>query len=589
MQTETVQEVPPDSAYALIGHLRQYPRDTERDPADLARQFDLDPLFVERVLEAVDPPEAEPADEIRLRISLRPLLAAGRSALARFDRLTRRPLRFLLATFALGGALVLGLQVVSEGARLSEFSSGFRLTLVSTALVLVALAALHMTLYFRQAKVRYALYGGFALWVLLTPVSVLGVWHLSSLDERRHALVWITAIGVSILCLLYTGTGALCAVVGGWVQLRRIERREERMSRQDLLARYFELQARFRRATAAGVYDEPWEEWPVVARFRRLPRRWSALAGLSLGLVSVMITGPLALRPVGDVPNVPRLLMDAMVDVLTFLTHIAIGFLCARPKVALAASAAASVAAALATLLPVGVFGPWYYANPSHIVDVLAGGACFLFVAWVSALGAEVHARSIHQSNLAQNDQATLAAEMLRIQWRLSDGAMNVCVVVVDVARSRDMKANADPLDVEYSFREYQDWVCEICEDRGGRVHSTAGDGAVVAFPTCEEAFAAARRLQTALPEFNRTVNRLPKPFRLRIGLHVGHVEGDLDEVQFTEVIDVAAHLQTAAPVSGIAVSAKVAAALKEANFVPLAREVDGHKVYLALSPVEEE
>ncbi|MGV3615630.1 MAG: adenylate/guanylate cyclase domain-containing protein [Fimbriimonas sp.] len=588
MQTESVREVPPEAAFTLIAHLRQFPRDAERAPADLAQELGLDPGFVERVLQAVDPPDPEPTDEIRLRISLRPLYDGARSALGHFDRLTKRPLRFLLATIVFGALVALGLQLFTKSAGLSEFSRGFQLSVGWTTFVLVALVALHMALYFRHAKVRFTLYGAFALWSLLVPISVLGTLRSAAGNKDQWLAVGLTAFGVSILCLLYAGVGAICAVVGGWFQLRRIAWREERMSRQDLLARYFELQARFRRGTATGAPGEAWDDWPGVAAFRRLPRRWSALVGLLLGLVTVLITGPLALQTAAS-PNVARHLTEAMVNVLTFLAHLVIGFLCVRPRTALAASATVSVAAALPTLLPVGIFGPRYYGDPANVVDLLTGSAFLLGVAWVAALGAEVQARTNHQENLERNDQATLAAEMLRIQWRLSDGATTVCVLFVDVVRSRDMKATADPLTVEFSFREYQEWVRVTCEERGGRVTSTSGDGAVVAFRTPEEAFSAARRLQTDVEDFNRRWNRLSKPFRLRIGLHLGHVAGDLDEVQFTDVIDVTAHVQEAAPIAGIAVSAKVAKALANEDFVPLAREVDGHKVFLALNPMEDE
>lgn len=589
MQTESVQEVPAEAAFALIAHLRQHPRDAERPPSDLAEELGLDPAFVERVLDAVEPPDPDAAEEMRLRISLRPLYDAARKALHHFDRLTVRPLRFLFATIVFGALVTLGFQIFSQSAGLTEFSREFRLSLGWMTGVLVSLVALHMGLYFRQAKVRYAFYGAGAIWVLLVPISALGVFQETTHIQRQWLEIGLTAFGITLLCLLYAGGGALCAMIGGWFHLRRIERFEERMSRQDLLARYFELQTRFRRATSAGVYGEAWEEWPMVRAFRRLPRRWSAGLGILLGLVTVLITGPLAVRTVGMSGVVARNLTDSMVNVLTFLAHLGIGFLCAKPRTAVGASLAASVAGALPFLLPIGIFGPSHFFSVANVIEPLTWGLILMGVAWVAGHGGEVRARSMHQANLAQNDQATLAAEMLRIQWRLSDGATNVCVLFVDVARSRDMKAKADPLTVEFSFREYQEWVKMTCESRDGRVTSTSGDGAVVAFPTPEAAFSAARRLQTDVAEFNRRWNRLSKPFRLRVGLHLGHVTGDLDEVQFTDVIDVAAHMQEAAPVSGIAVSARVAKALPGEEFVPLAREVDGHKVFLALNPVEDE
>ena len=145
------------------------------------------------------------------------------------------------------------------------------------------------------------------------------------------------------------------------------------------------------------------------------------------------------------------------------------------------------------------------------------------------------------------------------------------------------MKASADPLVVEYSFREYQNWLAETSAQFGGRVHSTAGDGAVINFNRCEDALAAASAIQDGLAEFNRDHNRLTLPFRLRIGLHSGQVIGELDQVQFAEVIDIAAHIQGASPVGAVGVSDDVATNLSAVEFVHLQKEIDGHQIYLFL------
>ena len=130
-------------------------------------------------------------------------------------------------------------------------------------------------------------------------------------------------------------------------------------------------------------------------------------------------------------------------------------------------------------------------------------------------------------------------------------------------------------------------WIAESCAIFGGRIHSVAGDGAVVAFSDNVAAMAAARRLQTDVLRFNDTLNRLPKPFRLRLGLHAGRVAGDLNDVQFTEVIDIAAHVEEIAPVGGIAATDTAIEDLGEEGFLPLAHSVDGQAVFIALVPTE--
>jgi class 3 adenylate cyclase len=202
-------------------------------------------------------------------------------------------------------------------------------------------------------------------------------------------------------------------------------------------------------------------------------------------------------------------------------------------------------------------------------------------------LGAVVQSRAIKETNLQRNDQATLLAEMVRIQWKLSNEVATMCVMVVDAAKSSEMKADADPLAVEYVFREYQEWIEAISVQRGGRVHSTAGDGAVVAFNSSGLALSAARKIQTDVFQFNKDVNRLSQPFRLRIGLHSGEIAGDIHQVQFTEVIDIAAHIESVCPVGGIAVTDEVAQSLPEEPFIALNNVVDGHKVLLVANPTE--
>jgi class 3 adenylate cyclase len=231
------------------------------------------------------------------------------------------------------------------------------------------------------------------------------------------------------------------------------------------------------------------------------------------------------------------------------------------------------------TLAGAGV-GAYLLAESIELL-ILVGVSCAGYLALV------VQNRAAKEVSLQRNDQATLLAEMVRIQWKLSNEAAAVCVLVVDAAKSSEMKASADPLAVEYVFREYQEWLEAICNAREGRVHSTAGDGAVVAFHTCGLALSAARRIQTDLFQFNKDVNRLQQPFRLRIGLHTGEIIGDINEVQFTEVIDIAAHIESACPIGGIAVTDDVVQRLPDEQFVDLDVMVDGHRVYLVTNPSE--
>jgi hypothetical protein len=55
----------------------------------------------------------------------------------------------------------------------------------------------------------------------------------------------------------------------------------------------------------------------------------------------------------------------------------------------------------------------------------------------------------------------------------------------------------------------------------------------------------------------------------------------DLDKVQFTHVIDVAAHVEKASPIGGMAITEQVWKALGEPeDFACLGTEIDGFQIY---------
>jgi class 3 adenylate cyclase len=599
MPSDLLKDVPnepridPGAATTLVAHLRQNPRDAARDPDELATELGVDAAFVRHVLRAARvPDEEDPEDAFQIRISLRPLVKWLKTVLNRFDRLVARPVRFLFVTLVLAGMFCIGLEAFAEVTGFTASGEGFQVSLGSATLVILLTGALHMACYFRQANPRHVLYGTLGVWAVLGATSAVGVWRAAAGADSSLRLmqVAITLSGVTMFALLYAGLGSLATVVGGWLRYWKLDRLEERMSRQDLLERYFELQTRLRGGRFAQARESRWETSPFVVAFRRRPNLWSLVGGAQLSLTLVLVTAPGNVR-LNDLQPQNHLfvfLAMSVIGALTWTSHVTIGFLSGNMRRGAISSALYSAGAVLPTLIPFGPYGFGYYATAGIVVSTIGRAILMAGVAAVAGLGAEVRSRAARERSLQQDDPAAVAAEMLRIHWRLSDGATHVCVMVVDAARSSEMKAEADPLAVEYSFREYQDWIEHHSEAHEGRVHSTAGDGAVVAFGTSADALATAKRLQSDVARFNREISRLRLPFRLRIGLHRGHVAGEIEEVEFTEVIDIAAHVQGVAPVSGIALSDSVVAELPGEDVVPLAKEVDGHKVYLALNPVED-
>lgn len=164
---------------------------------------------------------------------------------------------------------------------------------------------------------------------------------------------------------------------------------------------------------------------------------------------------------------------------------------------------------------------------------------------------------------LGLKDPMTERQDLLRqlqsLQDKLKSGEQQMTFLSVDIVGSTRMKQLADPLDVEFTFTEYHQFVEMITRKHGGQVHSTAGDGVTCAFPHPQQAFAAARNIQTGMIELNTFRNKIGVPIVVRQAIHTGNVVApsveDVKSVHFAAVIDVSAHLQKATPPGTVAVS----------------------------------
>lgn len=156
-------------------------------------------------------------------------------------------------------------------------------------------------------------------------------------------------------------------------------------------------------------------------------------------------------------------------------------------------------------------------------------------------------------------ERQALLRQLVDLQDKLKSGEQSMSFLSLDVVGSTRMKAESDPLSVEFTFNEYHQFVEGIVKRYGGRVHSTAGDGITCAFDHPQQAYAAARNIQAGLVELNTFRNKIGIPIVLRAGIHHGSViapsPGDIQSLNFAHVIDVSAHLQKACPPGGIVVS----------------------------------
>ncbi len=571
---------------ALIAHLRLNPEDVSESPENLATRFAIDEEFIRAVKRQLRPHSAHESG-ITIQMWIDSAKDWGRLVLEKFDQITSRTNAFITVTFFTAALLI---AIVSGVTNLlpSKFNAAGEAIRTITSVIVVALAfALQGLCYFRKAMTRFAVYGGINLWVILTLFLI-----AANLVERQTIyLILMAPFVAAIPAIAYGALGSGVSVLGGYAQLKVTEFREDRMSRQELLERYFQLQERL----AEGTYDEleraAWTRWIVIRHFRKHPVLVTLLVGAIWSLTQIAMDAVLGtsfdiaqVTSPGSGPSQSATkLIQAVLLIAEFFVILGMGFLSGKVR--------RGMIYGFIYCSVVGAVRFGYGLLPTPFWDKIEWSALFLGRSWIyiliGALGAKVQAQANYLSQLRKNNQAALVAEMLRIQWRLADGGHHLCVMSVDVAKSSQMKAGADILAVEYSFREFQEWIDSTGDAFEGTVHATMGDGAILSFPTSYLALTAARRMQSDLPNFNRETNRLEAPFRVRIGLHSGYVAGELDEVQFTAVIDIAAHVQGVAPVGGISMTEEVATQFEEIEVMPLAKEVDGHRVYLAVDPTD--
>jgi class 3 adenylate cyclase len=155
-------------------------------------------------------------------------------------------------------------------------------------------------------------------------------------------------------------------------------------------------------------------------------------------------------------------------------------------------------------------------------------------------------------------ERQELLRQLMDLQQKLKAGEQSVTFLSIDIAGSTRMKELADPLSVEFTFTEYHRFVEMLTKRHGGRIHSTAGDGVICCFDTAQQAFSAAKNIQTGIIELNTFRNRIGVPITLRAGVHAGSVVApgaDIKSVNFAHVIDIASHLQKVCPEGGVVVS----------------------------------
>ncbi len=592
---------PPESASAsnpleaLADWLCEHPGQTDIPPKELAARFGLDQRLVEDVIEALEysQPEVGFFRELgrRIRSMLGPVKRMMRLLRLKTERWleseTNHPVRFVVITGLAAYVFGFGLPVISS----LLASGGVRLGVMLATVIFVGIIfCLHLYCYFRHRMLRYPLYGAFAMYLLHLPFNI-GVATLIQIQQGQ--LFVVTAIGIAvgflILTAIYLPVGFLASLVGGYAQVQTQVKRNQQMTRQELLGRLFEMETRLSRASASQEGMK--RRRTIKALLQSAPSypAFAAALGFCLGAIRVAILGIMVALMANPNPG-QELAINLTTLVLEFGLMVMMGFIgyfAGSAWRALFSSLVCYGAALLAYLLPVGPYGPNYFQENALSAGFLAYAIIAASIGLMAGMGASVERSTRHSRRFRADDPAILLAELVQIKRRLSVKSESACVVVVDVAGSTAMKAKADPFDIEYTFREYQRLVSRQVQRRGGDVISTAGDGAVAAFRGVPEALHAAKSIQAEMSRFNAEVNRLGTPFRLRIGIHAGQTRAGLDEVPFNELIDIAAHVEQNAPVGGIAVTGAVTSLIEDEGMVEVNKIVDNQQLYIVLNPIE--
>lgn len=535
---------------------------------EVARQCSLVPTFVSQVQTALD----DPAFDQRT--------LAGQSPDDHPFRLMRtfaaKPGFALYFSSLAAALLMIGWSILRDNKILAHQG-----TVGPVVAILFAISPFifHGLLYAHMGEVK-RVWRGF-LWYFLGFIVTSSIRDLvkDGLFEGTIKLLVATVL----LAFVYAAVMVPVAALGGYHRMRVQAQRRSRFSRQQMLEQLFELRSRRFSAGPTQIQIKSWFQNTFFQGLERQLYRNALISGFVSGLLTVLST--LLLDPKGssfDGGNFGWITAAQITITLgSFFMIILLAMASAHPIRAVVTSVIFALASQIAALGPVGPFGPKYFQSVNFWAGAVLGLILYNALAIGSALAVMIHLNQKRQDALLANQPDALDHEISQLEAVLSPPMRRICVMDVDAYQSSRMKQENDPFESEWSFREYQALITRVTGRHLGVVHSTAGDGAIVGFPSSAEALEAAIALQAEIAVFNAKVNRLNVPFRIRIGLHTGQVQGTLDEIQFTEVIDVAAHVQKAVPVGTIGMTSNTTMNLDNSRFSSYNTKVDGYDIYI--------
>lgn len=552
-----------EALLSLANYLRANPTGIRETANELATKFGLPEMIVRESLAVVTANRPKP-----IRIQSKGFWRTTALFIVTF------------ANFLSKHAILVGLIIPCLGISIGIAVSPKLSSTVHVPLAVVGITIgflLLIALAFSRGKTRIALL--LSLAVAVSSVATETVYSIATNNERN---IWNVLVGLVISILLITIINALiltpAAIAGAAFHLRKEQADEERQDRLQLLQRIFDLQSRIVSSEQPVRARTKFQRWQGTWR-----SRWLVVAissGVLIGLVT-LLGAYIVSDKVDGLPTIGQIVFALASLLLSVMLYPLVGFVAGSWWRGVFAGSIVYLFSLLISFIH-----PTQRELFQGVGDVMILVVALL-ISGLAGIGAHVEQRSEHKYRVAADDQTAMLLEIVRLQQLLQNESTEATVVVVDCVQSTRMKDSADPLAIEVSFGEFHKFVSDLVKSHGGTVYSVAGDGVISEFSDCRNAIAASKAILTRIGEFNSKQNRLASPFRCRIGVHTGQVHADLEQVKYSSVIDIAAHIEKRAPAGGIVVTDAVRSQLAEEDFAQLAEPVDGQTIHILLNPCD--
>lgn len=578
---QTTPETPflASEAVKLASYLRQNPSAIDESPSDLAQLAGVSPSLIERAMTQVD---LRASQGNRQREAKRFKVPAWmRWCGDLWMSITENAGAFFLVTILLSIVLFL------IGDSTSVDSNATQRTGISIqdddVLKLIAVLGttfLHYFCMMRHGKFRTVFLGtAISYAAMLISAGIMILRNGSNRGQTPIEQFAISGFAFFVLAIVYGFFGAVFSFVGAGIRMRRIELSKDYLSRQDLLERLFELEERLNAASENKVDLHGWHSLPLFKQIESNPWSWAGVVSFCMSTIVVLLVGILEQRFGIDHASFQSALSAGLIGLLSITFQTGLAFLGGKVWRSVLISMLYTVCGNIPMLIGLYLLNV-PVPGTGDIASHVAGLIFAIVIGVIAGIAGAIERRGLRDRMMQLNDPETLLYEYLDIQRRLNPGPRDITVVVVDAEKSSVMKMMADPYVAEWSFRAYQQMLERVTQEHNGEVLSTAGDGAIMVFNNPIDALAASEDIQEKIREFNNTVNKLSMPFKLRIGIHRGTIVGHIEKVQFTEVIDIAAHVEAASEVGGIALTERVWETMPGLRGEPLNLLVDNQVVY---------